>query len=91
MRIYYYLREVKRFEPERALPPLAFVDYDLITRNMDSHSWNESIVKLYAKTVEGWCLEKLSDIKLRKASIICNENRDALAAFAELRKEILAV
>ena len=86
IRMFYYLREIKRFEPERPIAPLKFIDYELILRNADSQRWNESETREFIQTVEGWTSQKITEEKLREASRICNDQRDALAAFSALRK-----
>lgn len=85
IRIYYYLRELKRFEPERPIAPIKFIDYDFISRNLDAQYHNEDITKMFIETVEGWTCSKLKDEQLMRAAKICNDNRDALAAFSALR------
>jgi len=87
IRMFYYLRELKRFEPERPIAPIKFLDYELIMRTGDSQKWNESETREFIQTVEGWTSSKITDEKLRRASEICNRNRAALRAFAALRKD----
>jgi len=85
-RIYYYLRELKRFEPERPIAPIAFIDLDLISRNMSAQYYNEKVTRRFIETVEGWTGAKIKAEALKHACEVCNENRSALAAFAALRR-----
>lgn len=85
IRLYYYFREMKRFEPDRPIPPMTFIDYELILRNSRSQAWNEESVQLFIKQIESWSGTKITEEKLRAAAEVCNENRRALADFAALR------
>lgn len=84
-KLYYYLIEFKRMEPERKLPVIDFVDYSLLTKDFRSQerNWNET--KEFIARVEGWCGRKISDEDLAGAIKVCNEYKKALRSFSALR------
>ena len=85
VRMYYYLRELKRFEPERPIPTIKFIDYEMITRSALAQQGNNKSTQNFISTVEGWIGRKITEAQLQEAIRICNENRDALAQFSALR------
>lgn len=89
IRIYLYLRELHRAEPEKPVPPVEFIDW-LFTRNRMHQVRNEHTLTLFKQAVEGWAGKGITDGALMEAAKICNDNRQALRAMAELRhgKEI---
>lgn len=84
IRIFLYLRELRRQEPDRKLPDFSFIDL-LFTRRPVHQKRNEFVLDLFRKDVERWAGHPISDEAIRKAITICNENRAALRAMAELR------
>lgn len=84
IRIYFYLREIQRVEPEKSLPPITFIDW-LFTRFMMHQERNERIIKAFAAQVAEWAGRQISDEELRQSCSVCNENRAALREFADLR------
>ena len=84
IRIFLYLRELHRQEPERRMPEISFIDI-LFTRHRLHQTRNEFVFDLFRKDVERWAGHPVTDEDIRKAGIICNENRAALRAMAELR------
>ena len=85
IRTYLYLRELKRVEPEKPIPPIDFIDW-LFTRNRLHQVRNEHTVSLFRETVEKWAGHPVTDEDIRKAAEICNENRQALREMALLRR-----
>ena len=53
IRIYLYLRELCRVEPEKPVPPVEFIDW-LFTRNRLHQVRNEQTLELFRQTVERW-------------------------------------
>ena len=51
IRIFLYLRELHRVEPEKNLPPFAFIDW-LFTRHQMHQKRNEFVIDLFRKQVE---------------------------------------
>lgn len=84
IRIFLYLRELHRVEPEKNLPPVTFIDW-LFTRTSRHQARNEFVIDLFKKQVEEWAGREVTDDKIRKAGMICNENRQALREMAKLR------
>jgi benzoyl-CoA reductase/2-hydroxyglutaryl-CoA dehydratase subunit BcrC/BadD/HgdB len=84
IRIFLYLREIQRSEPEMPLPPLTFMDW-LFTRNRMHQERDELIVRLFMEQLEEWSGKKLTDEAIREAASICNEDRAALREMACLR------
>ena len=85
VRLYYYLREIKRFEKDIKLPDLHFLELELILKNMRSQLWNEESIRLYIEQIESWSGKKITDEALKEAIAECNENRKALEEFSQLR------
>lgn len=83
-RIYLYLRELKRVEPEKPVPPVEFIDW-LFTRNRMHQVRNEHTLQLFRNTVEKWAERKITDEEIAQAARICNEDRAALRQIGELR------
>ncbi len=84
IRIYLYLREMKRTEPEKPVPEVSYIDW-LFTRNCLYQVRNEETIALFRKEAERWAGRAITDEDIRKAAAICNENRQALRGMAELR------
>lgn len=84
IRIFLYLRELKRVEPEKPVPPIAFIDW-LFTRNRMHQVRNELTLSLFKQTVEEWAGREISDEDLTAAAKICNADRQALREMAKLR------
>ena len=53
IRIYLYLRELRRSEPERPVPETEFIDW-LFTRNRLHQARNELTLRLFWETAERW-------------------------------------
>ncbi|MCD8325030.1 MAG: 2-hydroxyacyl-CoA dehydratase family protein [Clostridiales bacterium] len=84
IRTYLYLRELKRVEPQKAVPEVAFIDW-LFTRNYLYQTRNEGAIERFWKEAEQWAGHVITDEDIRKGAAICNENRQALRRMAELR------
>jgi benzoyl-CoA reductase/2-hydroxyglutaryl-CoA dehydratase subunit BcrC/BadD/HgdB len=85
VRLYLYLREIHHIEPEKPVPPIYFIDW-LFTRSRIHQIRNERTINKFKKEVESWTGTAITDIAIKKASTICNENREALAEFSKLRR-----
>ena len=84
IRVFLYLREIHRVEPEKAVPPVAFIDW-LFTRHRMHQVRDEFIIELFKKQVEEWAGREIGDDEIRAAGKICNEDRQALREMAALR------
>lgn len=84
IRVFLYLRELKRVEPEKPIPPIDFIDW-LFTRNRLHQVRNEHTLQLFRQSVEQWAGRKITDDEILEAAKICNEDRQALREMAQLR------
>lgn len=84
IRVYLYLRELKRVEPDKPVPPIAFIDW-LFTRHRLHQTRNEFVIDLFRKQMEEWAGREIADEEIRAAGRLCNENRQALREMAKLR------
>lgn len=85
IRIYLYLRELKRVEPEKRVPPVEFIDW-LFTRHRLHQVRNEHTLKLFREAVEQWAGRPVTDEEIEAAARICNADRQALREMAKLRR-----
>lgn len=84
IRIFLYLRELKRVEPEKPVPPITFIDW-LFTRHRLHQMRDEFVIDLFKKQLEEWSGKEITDEAVRKAGEALNENRRALREMAQLR------
>ena len=84
IRIYLYLREMHRVEPEKNIPETEFIDW-LFTRNLLYQQRNEFLVDIFKESVEKWAGRKITDEELVEAAKICNADKAALRKIGELR------
>lgn len=79
-RLYYYLREIRRSEPEKKIPEIYMIDW-LFSRHMMYQLWNEKALGRFAEQLEAWSGNKISAAALADACALVEENRRALADF----------
>ncbi|MBQ8986061.1 MAG: 2-hydroxyacyl-CoA dehydratase [Lachnospiraceae bacterium] len=84
IRIFLYLRELKRVEPEKPVPPITFIDW-LFTRHRLHQTRDEFVIDLFKKQLEEWIGREITDEEIRAAGAVLNENRRALREMAALR------
>ena len=84
IRIFLYLRELKRLEPEKPVPPITFIDW-LFTRHRLHQTRDEFVIDLFKKQLEEWIGREITDEEIRAAGAVLNENRRALREMAALR------
>lgn len=84
IRMYLYMREMHRVEPEKKLPELWFIDW-LFTRNLLHMTRNELTLSIYKETVEKWAGRTVTDEEITEAAKICNRDKAALRKIGELR------
>ena len=84
IRVFLYLREIHRVEPEKKVPPVAFIDW-LFTRHRLHQVRDEFVIELFKQQVEEWAGRTITDEEIRAAGQICNENRQALREMSKLR------
>ncbi len=85
LKLFYYFRTLQRLEPERPLPELRYLDYELVEHSFKSQERNERELRDLIETVEGWSGNKVSADALREAIALCNAYRGALNEFSALR------
>lgn len=86
VRTYLYLRELKRVEPEKAVPDVEFIDW-LFTRNRMHQDRNEFLIRLFRKRLEEISGKTITDEMVAAAGKLCNENRAAIRRIDALRRE----
>jgi benzoyl-CoA reductase/2-hydroxyglutaryl-CoA dehydratase subunit BcrC/BadD/HgdB len=86
VRVFVYLREIKRIEPRRDIPDFYFFEF-LHTKFHRNAQYNRDRVRDLKKQLETWSGKPISDVALRDAIAVCNENRKLLAQVAQLRIE----
>ncbi|MBQ8975780.1 MAG: 2-hydroxyacyl-CoA dehydratase [Oscillospiraceae bacterium] len=84
IRIFLYLRELHRVEPEKPIPPVTFIDW-LFTRHRLHQKRDEFVIDLFRRQMEEWVGHGITDEQIRQAGALCNENRQALREMAALR------
>lgn len=85
IRIFLYLRELHRVEPEKKVPPVEFIDW-LFTRHRLHQVRDEFVIELFKKQVEKWAGRELGDEEIIAAGKIINENNAALREMKALRE-----
>ena len=78
-RLYYYLRELKRTEPERGLPELYLADW-LYARHPRYLKWNEKVLERFAVQLEAWSGTGITEEALRKAIALYNRQHAAVSS-----------
>lgn len=85
LRMWLYLREMRRSEHEMILPPVEFVDWLWARRRLYQEE-NEKVVARFRKVVEKWIAHPIPDADIQDAARVCNEDRVALRQIAALRR-----
>lgn len=85
LKLFYYLRTMRRLEPERLLPELKYLDFELVEHVFKTQERNERELRDLIGTVEGWSGRKITADALKEAIALCNEYRAALSEFSALR------
>lgn len=84
IRVFLYLRELRRVEPEKPVPEVAFLDW-LFSRHRLHQERDQFVIDLFKQDVERWCGHSLTDEAIRAAGETMNANRRALREMALLR------
>lgn len=77
-RLYYYLRELKRSEPERPVPELYLTDW-LFSRHMTYQEWNEKALRRFAQQLEEWSGRAVTGEALSEAIALYNRQYRAVS------------
>jgi benzoyl-CoA reductase/2-hydroxyglutaryl-CoA dehydratase subunit BcrC/BadD/HgdB len=86
VRVFVYVREIKRIEPHRLIPDFYFFEF-LHTRFHKNAQYNRDRVRDLKTQLESWSGKPIRDDALRDAIRVCNENRKLLNQVAQLRIE----
>ncbi len=86
LRLFYYLREIRRLEPRPEIPDFYFFEL-LHTRYRTSNLYNRDRMRDFKEHLEAWAGHRLTGENLREAVAVCNENRRLLQEVARLRTE----
>lgn len=84
VRLYFYLREIHRLEPQRAIPNFYFYDF-LFMLTRTSNLYNRDRLRDLKDVLCRWQGRPITEDSLHKAIAVCNENRRLLNKFAGLR------
>jgi benzoyl-CoA reductase/2-hydroxyglutaryl-CoA dehydratase subunit BcrC/BadD/HgdB len=84
VRVFYYLRELRRTEAELSIPDLYFFDF-LHTRYRTSALYNRDRARDLKGVIEGWSGRSLTRTDLEQAIATCEENRRLLRELQQLR------
>jgi len=85
-KLYSYISTIRKREPERKLPPIALIDYEVMDQSYIFFDRNCRNTKEFAKEMEEWSGSEIADEALYRAIAIYNEYRQALRAFLDLRR-----
>ena len=84
VRLYLYLRELRREKPELPIPELEFIDW-LFGRTLLYAMRNERSLKLFWETAERWAGRSIREADYQRGVQICNENRAAVRELLRFR------
>lgn len=85
LRMWLYLREMRRSERQMRVPPVEFVDWLLVRRRMYQEE-NKNVVARFRDAVEKWIGRAIDDDEIRDAARILNDDHAALREVAALRR-----
>ena len=86
LKLFNYVRTLRIYEPELGLPEPKYVDLELVDKVYKAQERNERELGYLKDQLEAWSGNQITEEKLLAAIDLCNEYRDALTQFAELRK-----
>ena len=84
VRVFYYLRDLRRLEPSLPVPNLYFFDL-LHSRYRTSALYNRDRMRDLKRVVERWCGRPIAPEAIAEAIATCEENRRLLRRLAALR------
>ena len=85
LRMWLYLREIRRSERQLRVPPVEWIDWLWVRRRMYQEE-NEKVVARFKDAVEKWTGRLISDDELKAAFKVCNEQHAALREVQALRR-----
>ena len=84
VRVFLYLRELRRTEPDVPVPDTAFIDW-LFTPSRKFQLYNEAQAGRFRKKAEEWAGRPITDEDVRAAIAVLNGERAALRRISALR------
>lgn len=85
-KLYYYLLQLARIEPERKLPPIYYIDYSLMVKDFSAQERNMRETREFAEILAEWSGKSASTDELRAAIELCSAHRAALREISRLRR-----
>ena len=85
VRVYLYLRELRRSAPEAGTPDTAFIDW-LFTPSRKFRLYNEARALDFRRKAEEWAGRPITDGDIREAVHILNGQRSAMGRISALRQ-----
>lgn len=85
LKLFYYFRTLKMTEPERPLPEMIYLDFELVHKVFRTQERNERELRDLVQAVERWSGNSVTKAALSGAVRLCNEYRRALREFCALR------
>ena len=85
VRVYLYLRELRRSEPEAGVPETAFMDW-LFTPSRKFQLYNEARAADFRRQAEAWAGRPITDADIREAVHVLNGERAAMGRIFALRR-----
>lgn len=85
LKLFYYLRALGGLEPERRLPEMLYLDFELTQKTFKTQERNERELRDLIAAAERWSGNAVSAQDLRAAIALCSEYRRALRDFNALR------
>jgi benzoyl-CoA reductase/2-hydroxyglutaryl-CoA dehydratase subunit BcrC/BadD/HgdB len=86
VRLFYYLREIHRLEPNPQLPPVEYFEF-LHLKTEISLQYNLQCIESFKQKLEQWLSKTIQEVDLWEAIAVGNENRKLLAELANLRRQ----
>ena len=85
LRMWLYLREMRRSERQMPVPPVEFVDWMLSRRRMYQQE-NRNVVSRFIDAAKAWSGRAIDESDLREQFVVCNDQRAALRQVQALRR-----
>lgn len=85
-KLYYYLLQLGRIEPERRLPPVYYIDYSLMVKDFSAQERNMRETREFMDTLDAWSGVRAEAGDIRAAIELCNGHRAALRDISRLRR-----
>lgn len=87
LKLFYYLRALGSLEPERRLPEMIYLDFELTQKTFKTQERNEREIRELIAAAGRWSASTVSAQALSGAIALCNEYRRSLREFNALRSQ----